>query len=117
MPVWASIQLRATAGSVVAGVSTSPSGRCRAEELLQLPPPLPVGPVAQVFPVAGEQVEHDERRRLGGHQPPHPRAAGAQPILQGGEVEPAGPPHDELTVEDHVAELRHRGGDVGKRRR
>ena len=106
--------MRATAGSVVAGVRTRPSGRPRAEKLLQLPTPLPVRPVAQILAVAGEQVEHDVRRRRRGDEAAHAGAAGAEPVLQRGEVEPAGPPHDELTVEDDVVEPGDRGGDVGE---
>ena len=41
-------------------------------------------------------------------------ATGPQPILQCGEVEPAGPPHDKLTVDDDVSKLRHRGVHLRK---
>jgi hypothetical protein len=43
--------------------------------------------------------------------------SGTEPVLQCGEVEPALLPHDELTVEDHLAaEAGDRGGDVRERR-
>jgi hypothetical protein len=44
----------------------------------------------------------------------HAGAAGAESVLQGGEVEPAGPPHDEFAVENNIAEPGDRGGNVGE---
>ena len=44
----------------------------------------------------------------------HAGAAGAQSVLQGGEVEPAGPPHDEFAVEDDIFEPGDRGGNLGE---
>jgi hypothetical protein len=44
----------------------------------------------------------------------HAGAAGAESVLQGGEVEPAGPPHDEFTVEDDIPEPGDRGGNIGE---
>jgi len=44
----------------------------------------------------------------------HAGAAGAESVLQGGEVEPAGPPHDEFAVEDDIAEPGDRGGNIGE---
>ena len=96
------------------GGEHEPVGQAAGEELLQLAAPLLVGTVAPVAAVVGEEVEHDERRRCRGCQTADPGATGAEPVLQGGEVEPAGPPHHQLTVEDHVVELGHRGGDVGE---
>jgi hypothetical protein len=67
--------------------------------------------------VAGEQVEHDVGRRRHPDEAVHSGAARAESVLQGGEVEPAGPPHDEFAVENDVAEPGDRGGNVGKARR
>jgi hypothetical protein len=56
----------------------------------------------------GEQVEHDEGGGGGGGQVSHSGWAGAQPVLQCGEVQAPGLPHHDLPVQ-HRTVVAERG--------
>jgi hypothetical protein len=77
---------------------------------------LRAGVAAQVLAAVGEQVEHHARRRGGGGEVANPGRAGAQPVLQRGEVQPPGPSHHH-PVHHHPLALEggEGGGEVGKR--
>jgi hypothetical protein len=92
-----------------------PRWQATAEQRLECVAAVLVGLLAQVGAAVGEQVEHHVCRRSGGGEGVGAAGTGAQPVLQGGEVEPARVPDHHFPVEhDLVVEPADRGGDVGE---
>jgi hypothetical protein len=97
------------------GGEHQPRWQATAEQRLECVAAVLVGLLAQVGASVGEQVEHHVGRQSGGGEGVGAAGTGAQPVLQGGEVEPARVPDHQFPVEHHlVAQAGDCGGDVGE---